>query len=360
MDEYTWLPLAAFILTAIGWLSRELWRWRNTRRQAAHDASKTLSDKKKLLEEMISKTEDASSKQTLTTQLDEVNAALLGLYGERLRHTLKQAGLPPEEALITDGRARLQPQQITELRRIVTEVSALPSFLSTKDLLVLGNAYYYMERYHDAKNIFDQLLKLNPDDVAILFNRGTAYANLGKYKEALADFNRYLELKPDNPAALSNRGGVYKYLGMYKEALADFNRSLKLKPDDATALANRGGVNVDLKKYDEAFVDLNRALELTPDKYVALVNRGILYTALRKYDEALVDFNRSLELNPDNPEIFYNLACLFSLWGKIDEALAYLGKAIALNEKSREKAKTDTDFDNIRDDPRFKKLMESD
>ena len=355
-----WLPLAAFILTAIGWLSREIWRWRKVKRLATEDAVSTLNQKRALIESLISKADDSKDRNNLIAQLDEVNAALLGLYTKRLRNTLKEAGLPTEDALIADGQSRLNPQEVAQLSKVIEEVNALPLFLSAQDLLVLGNAHYYMNRYQDAKNIFDQLLKLNPDDVTILFNRGTAYANLGKYEEALADFNRYLELKPDNAAALSNRGGVYKYLERYEEAFADFNRSLKLKPDDAIALANRGGVNVDLEKYAEALVDLNRALEITPNKYVALVNRGILYTKLRKYAEALVDFDRTLELSPDNPEIFYNLACLFSLWGKADNALTYLEKALDKDKRSREKASSDKDFDNIRDDPRFKKLTESD
>lgn len=63
--DFGWLSLAAFILTAIGWISRELWRWRKAKRQAALDASETLKDKKTLLEDMIFRTEDASQKKEL-------------------------------------------------------------------------------------------------------------------------------------------------------------------------------------------------------------------------------------------------------------------------------------------------------
>jgi len=354
------LPLLGFIIAAGGWISREIWRWRSSRRQAGRDSSEILKQRKELLEGMISKTSDASSRDMLATQLEEVEAALLGLYSQRLSRTLEEAGLPSEEELIADGQSKLKPKQATQVERIVDELGTLLAPISADVLRVLGNAYSYVDRYCDAIHIFDQLLALNADDTTILFNRGTAYAHLGKYEEALADFNRYLELKPDNPYAFSNRGGVYKYLGKYEEALADFNRSLALKPDDATALANRGGANVDLEKYEEALVDLNRALELTPDKYVALVNRGILHSKLGKYNEALIDFNHSLKLRSDNPEVFYDLACLFSLWGKVDDALTYLKKAIDKDKKNCEKAKADKDFDNIRDDPRFKKLIESD
>ena len=386
--------LIALILTAIGWLSREIWRWRKAKRLAAEDATKTLHQKKALIEDIISKTEDDNTKQTLLPQLEEVNAALLGLYGQRLRHTLKEAGLPTEELLIADGRTLLKPQEATLLKESVEELKSLPSFLSLQDLLVLGSAYYYMEQYQDAKNIYDRILNLNPNDPATLYNRGVTYAKLERYDEALADYNRSLELRPDDPATLNNRGTTYTKLGRddkaladfnrslelrpddpdtlfnrgttydklkrYDEALADYNRSLELRPDDPATLNNRGNTYARLERYDEALADYNHSLELRPDDPRTLYNRGVTYAMLERYNEAIADFNRSLELKPDDPDTLYNLACLFSLQRGIDDALAYLERAIEKDENCREMAKTDEDFNNIRDDPRFKKLVEPD
>jgi hypothetical protein len=45
------------------------------------------------------------------------------------------------------------------------------------------------------------------------------------------------------------------------------------------------------------------------------------------------------------------------LWGKVDEAIKNLQQAIALRAKYRKKANTDPDFDTIRDDDRFQKLV---
>ena len=354
------LTLAAFILTAIGWISREIWRWRKAKMQAAHDAGTILKERKAHLEAMIAETEDADRKQTLIAQLDEVNALLVGLYTERLRHTLEEAGLPPEEVLVADGRSQLEPQQATRLDPVLAEVDALRSFLSTQDLFVLGNAYYHRGEYQDAKNIYDRILKLNPDDPIALNNRGVTYGQLERFDESLADCNRSLELRPDDPDTLNNRGIAYGKLGRYNDALTDFNRSLELTPDDPATLYNRGTTYYDLGRYDDALADFNRSLELRPDHPDTLNNRGITYAKLGRYDNALTDYNRSLELRPDDPDTLFNLACLFSLWGKTDEALAYLEKTIALDKKCREDGKTDKDFDNIRDDPRFKKLVESD
>jgi len=345
---------------AIGWLVRQYWYYRQAKKQAAHDAGTILKERKTLLQEMLNEIGDASQKEELCLQLDEVNTALLGLHSERLRRTLKAAGLPPEEALIADGLSQLQPQQVDQLKGEIAELQTLPQSDSIWDLIALGNAYYYAEQYEDAKDIYNRILKLHPHDPFILFNRGVAYGQLGRYNEALADFNRSLELSPNKPGSLTNRGSAYIELGRYDEALADLNHSLELSPDDPATLNNRGSTYERLGRYEEALADFNRSLELRPNAANTLYNRGVTYTRLNRYEEALADFNRSLELRPDHPATLYNLACLFSLWGKVDEALDNLEKAIKGDEKYREMAKTDKDFDNIREDPRFKKLIESD
>ena len=194
-------------------------------------------------------------------------------------------------------------------------------------------------------------------DARTAFLRGNYFSNQEKYEEALASYNWCLELKPNDPAILYNRGNTYYELGRYDEGLADYNRSLELRPDDPGTLHNRGITYDELERYDEALADYNRSLKLRPDNAHTLHNRGITYLHLKRYDDAITDFKHSLELRPDDPSSLYNVACLFSIQGKSDDALVYLEKAITLDKKYKEKAKTDTDFDNIREDPRFKKLV---
>ncbi len=339
---------------AVGWFVRQCQYRREIKRQASNDAGNILKERKKLIEEMISKTSDNKKKEALNTKLDEINSALLGLYTKIGENILKEAGLPTEDVLISDG-LNLQPKQVDNINIVIDELISLP--LATHNLHFLGSAYYYAKRYEDAKCTFDRLISINPDSPDAFNNRGATYLKLKRYDEALTDFNRSLELRPDVSATLSNRGVTYMDLGRYDESIADLDRSLKLKPDDADSLNNRGGAYYFMQRYDEALADINRSLELSPDEADVLYNRGNTYIKMERYDEALADFNRYLELRPEDTAALYNLACLFSIWGKTKKALGYLEKAIGLDDEYINMAKTDNDFYNIKDDPRFKKLL---
>ena len=59
------------------------------------------------------------------------------------------------------------------------------------------------------------------------------------------------------------------------------------------------------------------------------------------------------ERGGDDPRLLYDLACFESLAGDRDEALSNLLRAVEIDDRYREYAATDTDFQAIRDDPRF-------
>ncbi len=67
-----------------------------------------------------------------------------------------------------------------------------------------------------------------------------------------------------------------------------------------------------------------------------------------------------LDQHPDAWQGFFNAACLEARLGDRDRALEHFQRAVELEpEKAREFAKTDSDFDSIRDDPRFVALLET-
>jgi quercetin dioxygenase-like cupin family protein len=69
-------------------------------------------------------------------------------------------------------------------------------------------------------------------------------------------------------------------------------------------------------------------------------------------------FAELLESHPDGWQGFFNAACLEARLGDRERAFAHLERAIELEpEQVRKYAETDSDFDSIRDDPRFRSAV---
>jgi tetratricopeptide (TPR) repeat protein len=77
------------------------------------------------------------------------------------------------------------------------------------------------------------------------------------------------------------------------------------------------------------------------------------------YERAIEVAKPIVEANPQYTAPLYNLACCESLAGRPDDAIEHLGQAIASVEDLRRLARGDSDFDPIRDDPRFVELIGS-
>ena len=75
--------------------------------------------------------------------------------------------------------------------------------------------------------------------------------------------------------------------------------------------------------------------------------------------EAVADRGRAM-LEAENPPyagLYYNVACCESLAGRLDDAFGHLAHAVALDEGTRAWARQDSDFDALREDPRFAELV---
>lgn len=81
------------------------------------------------------------------------------------------------------------------------------------------------------------------------------------------------------------------------------------------------------------------------------------YFATKEYDKALEVLSGALEEYPGDAGILFNVACAESLLGRSDDAIGHLRQSIETEERFREIAKSDTDFDSIREDSRFKELV---
>jgi tetratricopeptide (TPR) repeat protein len=77
-----------------------------------------------------------------------------------------------------------------------------------------------------------------------------------------------------------------------------------------------------------------------------------------RYAEAADVLRKGVAAMPDNANLHYNLACFAALSGSTDEAFDHLRRSIELAPAFREAASADSDFDPIRHDPRFAKMLQ--
>jgi tetratricopeptide (TPR) repeat protein len=86
------------------------------------------------------------------------------------------------------------------------------------------------------------------------------------------------------------------------------------------------------------------------DYAISLLNTG-------DYEDARDHFENILDKRSNTDFAHYGLAVLNSLTGQAEECLQHLSEAIAMNPRNRIQARSDSDFNDMADDPRFTELL---
>ena len=76
-----------------------------------------------------------------------------------------------------------------------------------------------------------------------------------------------------------------------------------------------------------------------------------------RYSDGVAVLREAVDRHGDHAVLLYDLACYESLAGEPDEALAHLARAVELDAGLRAGAAADSDFDPVRQDPRFAALV---
>ena len=140
-------------------------------------------------------------------------------------------------------------------------------------LLRLGDAYYALGRYDEARRVYARVPAATPErqggDYA-LYQTAQAFGSEGQTEAAVAAYARLLTEYPASDLyaqALVARAALLSAQGAYDDALADYERVLTERPRDpvaARALLGVGDVLANQGRYGEAEVAYRRVLDRYP------------------------------------------------------------------------------------------------
>ena len=149
----------------------------------------------------------------------------------------------------------------------------------------------------------------------------------------------------------------------YNNAIQSYDNAVKIRADYPFAWYNRGLAFHELGRYTEAIKSYDESIKARPQYYDAWYNRGLAYAKLGDYNNAIQSYDKTIDMQkyPESPMDalpLYNRACSRVRIGLFEEGLSDLVQAIRIGgPKYRELAELEKDFDEIRDEKRFKDII---
>ena len=161
------------------------------------------------------------------------------------------------------------------------------------------------ENYQLANEYLDKVLKINPNHLIALNNRGWNKFDLGDTIGALNDFEKMILSDSTCDRGFYNRGEIFIYQKKYNEALYDLNYVAKLiNADDYIRIEwneNSPFLKKSKKDIEKPITNLDRLL----------LSRGYVNLHLDNYEKAYEDFTRCIYHNADcvADALYYRAFC---------------------------------------------------
>ena len=268
----------------------------------------------------------------------------------------------------------------------------------------LLSTLYFMEAANIPENAADNLaagekaarraVALKPNSADALMALGGALTEQGRNLEALKALRQAVVLAPNSETAWDLIGYLYHYTGLLDLAENAYDRSVDLNPTTIRIHWMHARMHLYQGRPEESEEEMRRLLSANPDQFKALAYLGEFLYYEGKYDEAEKAFSRAVELGRGSgdeappvlaaflyasrgqrekidPVVFQNkpehyvdgdgaywIGGVYAMLGEKKQALAWLRRAVALGNHNYPWFQRDKNYNNLRNDPEYQKIME--
>jgi TolB-like protein/Tfp pilus assembly protein PilF len=215
--------------------------------------------------------------------------------------------------------------------------------------------YYY--EWDKAKGELDRALQLNPNYATAHLWKSTYFVTQGFVDEAIAECKVAEELDPLSMIISTELGKTLYYAGKHDQAIEKYKKSLEVDPNFALAHKGLAEVYAKISLFQESLGEIEKAIALSKRSVFILDDVGYIYAlAGRKADaENVLEELETLSTETYVPA--YGRAAIYTGLKDFKKAMEWLGRAY--EERSfLSWIKVDPVFDELRDDPRFRSLLD--
>ena len=182
-----------------------------------------------------------------------------------------------------------------------------------------------------AQELYNQVLKIDPNHLFALNNLGIIFKELGQIQKAKNCYERAIRINPNYADALNNLGIIFKELGQIEKAKNCYEKAIRINPNYANALNNLGVVFGKLRDNQKAKDCYEKAIKINPNYADAHNNLGILFKELKNYQKAKDCSEKAIEINPNDARAYNSLGLIYETLGKYRKAKDCFEKAIKIN-----------------------------
>lgn len=185
-----------------------------------------------------------------------------------------------------------------------------------------------------AKNHFQYILSITPNDPEALVNLANTYSLTGDFKTAIKYINDALKIDKHYRDGYVLKGSIYKIIGNNDLALSSYQTALQIDPDYFIGQLNTGWLLTEMGNHKLAMEYYQNAVDLNPQNINSLYGVAKSLQDLGKYDEAQKHYREMIKIDSTFYVAYFNQGFIKQYYeNELDSATYFFGKVLELNPK---------------------------
>ena len=180
------------------------------------------------------------------------------------------------------------------------------------------------------------------------------------FKEKLKEVKKESELTDSDYSRnkLYKKGIMLMADEKMEEAVQAFEQALRIDPGHVDSLLKLGYARFHMDDYAGSNEAYDKVLQIDVTNPDAWNLKGLIHYETKNYEKALESVEKALDSDPTDGMAWYNKGCYLSILNHIPEAIEALKRSIEIDVKNAKRAVKDRDFENVKVDEGFRRIVE--
>ncbi|NET35112.1 MAG: tetratricopeptide repeat protein [Cyanothece sp. SIO1E1] len=186
----------------------------------------------------------------------------------------------------------------------------------------LGMLAQQTGQHQTAENLLRTTLQLQPNYQEAWFSLGNLLQARGDFTAAIAAYQQILVTQPESAAIHNNLGYIYQQQGQFEAAIAHYQKALVIQPNCVEATVNLGNT-----------LHAQGQLSSEQQTHYAMLNHQLGVTRQEAGDlaTAIAYYRQAIALHPELAVAHYHLGVALQGQGQLEAAIACCQQALELN-----------------------------
>ena len=266
----------------------------------------------------------------MLTECSQFNTVLTELENSKLNYEQRKT----EKLMLIEGYARLKLNQILKAIGVFQEIIKLyPQ--NTDARFYLGVIYYQKHQDAEAEKLFNSILDEIQCDRTYNY-LGLLKLDRNKIADAINYFQFAIKIEPNNPFYYYNLGTAYSLNGWFFEAENAFKKAVSLEPQNVIYNYSLAYLYYERNDLKIALETIEHILNINPQYTDAIILQALIKAQTGKIIEAKNTLLQLCEKISDNDFLYYAMAKIYKEFPLYKEAVECLQKALFIKPESLE------------------------